>query len=322
MDLLTKISNVAAAAHAPFLSAASPELLNLDGFTKLGAPRDLAAIFEQTEYVKWRSFRESDDSRYVGLCLPRMLIREPYGKGFKSVDTFQYEEGVDGSSHDKYLWANAAYALGARLTDAFARHGWTVAIRGVQGGGLVEGLPAHTFRSTDGDIALKCPTEVAIDDRREKELGDLGFIPLVHCRGRDFAAFFSINSAQKPKVFNKDEATASARLSSQLPYLFSVCRFAHYLKSIMRDRIGSMMSREDCERELNEWITGYVTPDATALESVKASHPLFQARIDVTEMPGKPGVYRAIAYLRPHFQLDELNVSLRLVAELPAAAKG
>jgi type VI secretion system protein ImpC len=321
MDLLKQISSVAATAHAPFLTAASPELMNLDSFTNIGAPRDMAKIFDSTEFAKWKSFRESEDSRYVGLCLPRILIRLPYGALTKTVDEFQYEEGVDGRNHSRYLWSNAAYALGARLTNAFARHGWTAAIRGVEGGGLVDGLPTHNFRTDEGDIALKCPTEVAITDRREKELADLGFIPLVHCKGRDFAAFFSVQSAQKPKKYDKDAANASARLSAQLPYILAVSRFAHYLKVMMRDKIGSFKSRSDCERELNQWITQYVTPDDNALPSVKASHPLRDARIEVTEVAGKPGAYRAVAFLKPHFQLDELAVSLRLVADLPQSAR-
>jgi type VI secretion system protein ImpC len=321
MDLLKQISSVAAAAHAPFLTAASPDMLNLKSFTNVGAPRDIAKIFDSTEYAKWKSFRESEDSRYVGLCLPRVLMRLPYGAETKPVDAFQYEEGVDGRDHSKYLWGNAAYALGARLTNAFARHGWTAAIRGVEGGGLVEGLPTHNFRTDEGDPALKCPTEVAITDRREKELADQGFIPLVHCKDRDFAAFFSVQSAQKPKKYDKDAANASARLSAQLPYILAVSRFAHYLKVMMRDKIGSFKSRSDCERELNQWITQYVTPDDNALPSVKASHPLRDARIEVAEVAGKPGVYRAVAFLKPHFQLDELAVSLRLVADLPPSAR-
>jgi type VI secretion system protein ImpC len=321
IDLLKQISGVAAAAHAPFLTAASPDLLSLDSFTELNAPRDLAKKFDTVEYAKWHSFRDSDDSRYVGLCLPRVLMRMPYGAASKPIDAFRYEEGVDGKDHSKYLWGNAAYALGARLTNAFARHGWTAAIRGVENGGLVEGLPTHTFAGVEGETQLKCPTEVIIPDRREKELADLGFIPLMHCKGRDFAAFFSVQSAQKPKKYDKEAANANARLSAQLPYIFAVSRFAHYLKVMMRDKIGSYQSRSDCERELNQWITQYVTPDDNALPSVKASHPLRDARIEVSEVPGKPGAYRAVAFLKPHFQLDELAVSLRLVADLPQSAR-
>jgi type VI secretion system protein ImpC len=318
IELLEKISQTAAGAHAPFLSAASPEFFNLESYATLDAPRDLSKVFDSTEYAKWKSFRQSEDSRYVGLTAPRMLLRLPYGKNTKTVDAFQYEEAVDGTEHNKYLWGNAAYALGTRLTNAFALYGWCAAIRGVEGGGLVEGLPVHNFYTDDGDLAMKCPTEVQITDRREKEMADQGFIPLVHSKNNDFAAFFSVQSCQKPKLYDKDAANANARLSTQLPYIFAVSRFAHYLKAMMRDKLGSFMSRENCERFLNQWIQNYVTPDDTALPSVKASHPLREARIDVAEVPGKPGVYRATAFLRPHFQLDELSVGLRLVADLPA----
>jgi type VI secretion system protein ImpC len=321
MELLEKISQVAAAAHAPFLSAASPELLNLDSFTNLGAPRDLGKIFDSTEYAKWKSFRQSDDSRYVALTLPHILMRLPYGKDTKPIEGFNYEEGVDGTDHSKYLWGNAAYALAARLTEAFANYGWCAAIRGVEGGGLVEGLPTHTFRTDEGDVALKCPTEVAITDRREKELADQGFVPLVHCKGTDYAAFFSVQSCQKPKQYDSEAANANARLSAQLPYLLAVCRFAHYMKSMMRDKIGSFTSRSETERFLNKWIMQYVTEDDRASQITKAQYPLREARVEVTEVPGKPGAYRAVAFLRPHFQLEELTVSLRLVAELPQSAR-
>ncbi len=321
IELLEKVAQVAASAHAPFLTAASSELLNLPSYTELGSPRDLGKIFDTTEYAKWKSFRQSEDSRYVGLCLPHILMRLPYGKDTKPVEAFNYEEGVDGTDHSKYLWGNAAYALGARLTDAFAKFGWCAAIRGVEGGGLVEGLPAHTFRTDEGDVALKCPTEIAITDRREKELADQGFIPLVHCKGTDYAAFFSVQSAQKPKIYDKEAATANARLSAQLPYILAMSRFAHYLKAMMRDKIGSFMSRNDCQRFLNTWISQYVCADDNATQSVKAQLPLREANIEVMEVAGKPGVYRAVAFLKPHFQLDELSVSLRLVAELPPSAR-
>jgi type VI secretion system protein ImpC len=322
IELMEKMSQVAAAAFAPFLTAASAELLNMESYTNLDSPRDLAKIFDTTEYAKWKSFRQSDDSRYLGLALPHILMRLPYGKGNKEIEAFSYEEGVDGSDHSKYLWGNAAYALGARLTQSFALYGWCASIRGVEGGGLVEGLPAHTFRTDQGDVALKCPTEIAITDRREKELADLGLIPLVHCKGTDYAAFFSVQSAQKAKMYDTEAANANARLSAQLPYILAVSRFAHYMKSIMRDKIGSFMSRSDTERFLNRWIMQYVTEDDNAAPATKAQYPLREARVDVSEVPGKPGVYRAIAFLRPHFQLDELTISLRLVAELPKSARG
>ncbi|MGA2433846.1 MAG: type VI secretion system contractile sheath large subunit [Bryobacteraceae bacterium] len=322
IELLEKMSQVAAAAHAPFLTAASPDLINMESFTNLDQPRDMAKIFDTTEFAKWRGFRQSDDARYVGLCLPHVLMRLPYGRDTSPVEAFSYEEGVDGTDHSKYLWGNAAYALAARLTQSFASYGWCASIRGVEGGGLVEGLPAHTFRTDEGDVALKCPTEIAITDRREKELADQGLIPLVHCKGTDYAAFFSAQSTQKPKTYDKEAANANARLSAQLPYILAVSRFAHYLKTIMRDKVGSFMSRTDCERFLSQWIMQYVTEDDNASPATKSQYPLREARVEVAEVPGKPGVYRAIAFLRPHFQLDELTVSLRLVAELPPSTRG
>ena len=321
LALLEKVSNVAAAAHAPFISAAAPGLLGLESFTDLPNPRDLAKKFETPDYAKWKSFRESEDSRYVGLTLPHVLMRLPYGPDTVPVEAFNFKEDVDGTDHSKYLWGNAAYAMGARLTDAFAKYGWTAAIRGVEGGGRVDGLPTHTFRTDEGEIALKCPTEIAITDRREKELSDLGFIPLVHCKGTDFAAFFGAQSCQKAKKYDTDAANANARLSTQLQYLLAMSRFAHYLKSIMRDKIGSFMTRKDCEDFLNRWISKYVVSTEDAGQEIKAKFPLKEARVEVAEVAGKPGVYRAIAFLKPHFQLDELTVSLRLVAELPPPAK-
>jgi type VI secretion system protein ImpC len=322
IELLEKISNVAAAAHAPFFTSAGAEMLNLDSYANLGQPRDIAKIYDSSEFAKWKSFRESEDSRYVGLCLPHILMRLPYGKDTRPVEGFNYEEHVDGTEHNKYLWGNAAYAMGTRLTSAFANYGWCTTIRGVEGGGLVEGLPAHTFRTDEGDVALKCPTEIAITDRREKELADNGFIPLVHCKGTDYAAFFSVQSAQKPKLYNKEDANANSRLSAQMPYIMAVSRFAHYLKSMMRDKIGSFMSRDQCEKFLNTWIQQYVIAQDDASQALKAKNPLREARVEVVDVPGKPGAYRAVAFLRPHFQLDELGVSLRLVADLPPPAAG
>ena len=321
LALLESISGVAATAHAPFLSAASSEMFGWDEFHEMTEVRDISKIFDRTEYAKWRSFRESEDSRYVGLTLPHVLGRVPYGAATKPTETFNFEEDVDGTDHKKYLWSNAAYALGTRLTEAFSMHGWCVAIRGVEGGGLVDGLPTHTFETDEGEVAMKCPTEVAITDRREKEFSDNGFIPLVHCKGTDYAAFFATQSANKAKKYDTDSANANARLSSQLQYIFAVSRFAHYLKSMMRDKIGSFMSRQEAQIFLNRWISKYVLENDVAPAAQKAKYPLREARVDVTEVPGKPGVYRAVAFLRPHFQLDELSVSLRLVAELPPPAK-
>jgi len=321
MALLEKIAGVAATAHAPFISAASPELFGWDEYSQMTDVRDVSKIFDRTEFVKWRSFRESEDSRYVGLTMPRVLGREPYGAATRPIENFNFEEDVTGKDHSKYLWSNAAYAMGTRLTEAFSMHGWCVAIRGVEGGGLVDGLPTHTFETDEGEVALKCPTEVAITDRREKEFADNGFIPLVHCKNTDYAAFFATQSANKAKKYDTDSANANARLSTQLQYIFAVSRFAHYLKAMMRDKIGSFMSREEAQNFLNSWINNYVLDSDVATQNAKASRPLREARIDVAEVPGKPGAYRAIAFLRPHFQLDELSVSLRLVADLPAPAK-
>jgi type VI secretion system protein ImpC len=321
LSLLEKISNVAASANAPFISAASPQLFGWDSFTQLAEVRDLAKIFDRTEYAKWRSFRESEDSRYVGLTLPHTLMRLPYGRETVPTETFNFEEDVDGTDHRKYLWGNAAYSFGTRLTDAFAKYHWCAAIRGVEGGGLVQGLPTHTFKTDQGDVALKCPTEIAITDRREKEFSDLGFIPLVHCKNTDYAAFFGAQSSQKAAKYDTDFANANARLSTQLQYIMAVSRFAHYLKAMMRDKIGAFMTRQNCEDFLNRWISNYVLLDDNAGQELKAQYPLREARIDVSEVAGKPGVYKAVAFLKPHFQLDELTVSLRLVAELPPAAQ-
>ena len=298
----------------------SPLLFDMDSFTELKVPRDLAKSFESTELIKWRSFRESEDSRYVALALPHILLRLPYGPKTVPVDEFNFVEDVDGKDNSRYLWGNAAYALGQRITNAFSLYKWTAAIRGVEGGGIVEGLPAHTFQTDEGDIALKCPTEIAITDRREKELNDLGFITLVHCKNTDYAAFFGGQTANKPKVYNTPQATANAKLSSQLPYILAASRFAHYIKVIMRDKIGSFMTRGNVESFLNRWVVDYVLLNDNAPQSSKASYPLREARVDVFDIPGKPGCYKAVVFLRPHFQLDELTASIRLVAELPPPA--
>ncbi|HSM04754.1 MAG TPA: type VI secretion system contractile sheath large subunit [Longimicrobiales bacterium] len=321
IELLEKVSQVAAAAHAPFITGASHEMFGLESFTQLSQPRDLGKVFDTTEYAKWKAFRNTEDSRYVALALPRMLLRDPYGSATVPIESFNYEEGVTGNDHGSYLWGNAAWALGARVSQSFAKHKWCATIRGVESGGLVEGLPVHNFQTDGGDIAMKCPTETQITDRREKELADQGFAPLVHCKGTPNAAFFSVQSAQKPKVYDSDAATANARLSAQLPYIFAVSRFAHYLKSMMRDKIGGYTSRAEVEQYLNRWIQNYVlgTPDASFEQ--KAKRPLAEARIEVIEVPGNAGAFRAVAFLKPHFQLDELDVSMRLVADLPAPTK-
>ncbi|MCB1951498.1 MAG: type VI secretion system contractile sheath large subunit [Rhodocyclaceae bacterium] len=323
MYFIEQMSHVAAAAHAPFVTAASPELFGLDSFTDLGKPRDLSKVFDTVEYAKWKSFRDAEDSRYVGLAMPRFLGRLPYNPidGI-TTEGFNFVEEVDGADHSKYLWCNAAFAFGARLTNAFENYGWCAAIRGVEGGGLVEDLPTHTFRTDEGEIALKCPTEIAITDRREKELSDLGFIPLVHCKNTDFAAFFGAQSAQKAKKYDTDSANANATLSAQLQYIFAVSRIAHYMKAMMRDKIGSFASSANVESYIQRWIDQYVTADDSASQETKAQFPLREASIEVSEVAGRPGVYRAVSFIRPHFQLDELSVSLRLVAELPQSSKG
>lgn len=322
LQLLEEISHVAGAAHAPFISAAGAGMFGLDSFTDLSRPRDLAKVFDTTEYAKWKSFRGTEDSRYVALTMPHVLGRLPYGANTVPVEAFNYAEDVSGKEHNKYLWVNAAYSLGTRLTNAYAKYGWCTAIRGVEGGGMVEGLPTHTFSTDDGEVALKCPTEIAITDRREKELADLGFVPLVHCKGTDYAAFFSTQSAQKAKEYDTDAANANARLSAQIQYLMASSRFAHYLKSMMRDKVGSFASRGDVQTFLNRWINGYVLGSDDAGQEMKAKFPLREARIDVTEVPGKPGYYRAVAFLKPHFQLEGLTASLRMVADLPPPANG
>lgn len=321
IELLEKVAEVAAASHAPFVTGASHEMFNLESYADIDQPRDIAKVFDSTEYAKWKAFRNSEDSRYVALTLPRMLLREPFGSSTVPIESFGYEEDVDGTDHDKYLWGNAAWALAARVTDAFAQYGWCATIRGVESGGLVEGLPVHNFQTDEGDVAMKCPTEAPITDRREKELADQGFVPLVHCKGTPNAAFFSVQSTQKPKKYQSDAASANARISAQLPYIFAVSRFAHYLKSMMRDKIGGYSSKAEIHRFLNNWIMNYVVGSDDAQMSVKAKRPLREARVDVEEVPGKPGAYRAVAFLRPHFQLDELGVAMRLVADLPEPAK-
>ncbi|MCP4298700.1 MAG: type VI secretion system contractile sheath large subunit [Proteobacteria bacterium] len=320
MVLLTKISNVAAAAHAPFIAAADPKLFDLESFTTLGAPNDLSKLFESAELAKWRGFRQSEDSRFVSLVLPHILLRSPYDPEKNPVDGLNFTEHVDGKDHSSYLWGNAAYALGSRITGAFSKHKWCAAIRGVEGGGLVEGLPTHNFLTDEGDIALKCPTEISITDRREKELNDLGFISLIHCKGTDYAAFFGGQTTNNPKQYVNDNANINSKISSMLPYILASSRFAHYLKVIMRDKIGSFTTKGQISTYLNSWISNYVLLDDEAGQEAKAKYPLREGRVDVVEVPGKVGVYKAVVFLRPHFQLEELSTSIRLVAELPAPA--
>ncbi len=324
IDLLGKMSNVAAAAFAPFISAASPKLMGFDGWTELTKPRDLEKIFDTVEYTKWKSFRDSEDARFVCLTMPRTLARLPYGQNTKPVEEFSYEEvelDKKGKSvavaHDNYCWMNSAYVLGARMTDAFSKYGWCTAIRGAEGGGKVEGLPAHIFQADDGDMDLKCPTEIAITDRREAELSKLGFLPLCHYKNTDYSVFFGAQTAQKPKKYDRPEATANAAISARLPYIMATARFAHYLKVIARDKIGSFMEVEDCQAWLDRWIHNYVSADPKPSQDAKARYPLREAKVEVKEVPGQPGVYNAVAWMRPWLQLEELTTSLRMVARIP-----
>ncbi|MGC6231906.1 type VI secretion system contractile sheath large subunit [Hafnia paralvei] len=316
--LLEQISHVAAAAHAPFLSAANAGMFALSHYTELPRPRDLGKLFDTSDYARWKSFRQTDDARYVGLTLPRIVGRLPYGSKTVPVELFNFEEQIREDNHGaSYLWINAAYELAGRMVEAFEEYGWCAAIRGVEGGGLVKSLPAYNYTSQTGERVMQCPTEVAISDRREKELAELGFIPLVYCKGTDYAAFFAVQSVNKPRKYDSDLANANAKLSSQLQYILTTSRFAHYLKAIVRDKVGSFMSRTECQTYLQGWINQYVVGSDNVGPQIKASHPLREARVEVLDVPGSPGKYRAVAYLRPHFQLEGLSLSLRLVAELP-----
>ena len=321
MSLLSNMTKVAASAHAPFIAAAAPGLFGLDGFDKLAKPRDLSQLFESPEMAQWVEFRGSEDSRYVALALPHILLRLPYGKDARPAEGLRYEEtvtGPDGPDHNAFLWGNAAYALAERITHSFALYHWTAAIRGVEGGGLVDGLPVFTYRDDADLVNMICPTEVSITDRREKELNDLGFIALCNCKGTGQAAFFGGQTANLPRQYISDEANANAKLSAMLPYILAASRFAHYIKVIMRKKIGAFLTRGNIEAYLNSWIAQYVLLDDNASQEVKASYPLRAAQITVTDVPGSPGSYKATVFIKPHFQLEELTTSIRLVADLPA----
>lgn len=320
IELLEKVSNVAAAAHAPMIAAAHSRMFDMDTFAHLSEPRDLSKVFESTEMAKWRTFRMTEDSRYVALVLPRVLMRLPYGPDTLPVDGMNFVEVVDGLGATDFCWGNAAFAYAQKIGKSFSAFNWPAAIRGVEGGGLVDGLPAYTFKTPDGDLALKCPSETTITDRREKELSDLGFLALCHCKGSDYAVFFGGQTTQKPKLYNTDEANSNAALSARLPYLLAASRFAHYVKAMMRDKIGSFLTKDNVSQYLNNWISGYVLLNDTASQDLKAKYPLREARVDVYDVPGKPGSYKATIFLRPHFQLEELTASIRLVATLPPPA--
>ncbi len=317
--ILAGMGQIAAAAHAPFIAATSPALMNMDSWQQLGDPRDLTKIFQTPEYAPWRSLRESEDSRFVALTMPRFLARLPYGAKTDPVDEFEFEEDTEGADHNKYCWSNSAFAMGVNVNRAFKMYGWCSRIRGVESGGMVEGLPCHTFPTDDGGMDMKCPTEIAITDRREAELAKNGLVPLSHWKNTDYAVFIGAQSLHKPAEYDDPDATANDNLGSRLPYIFASCRFAHYLKCIVRDKIGSFKERDDMERYLNDWIMNYVEPDPhNATEDAKARRPLAAAEVTVAEVEGNPGYYAAKFFLRPHYQLEGLSASLRLVSKLPS----
>jgi type VI secretion system protein ImpC len=322
VQILDGMAKIAASAHAPFISAADPGLMNMDTWQELGNPRDLTKILQTAEYAPWRSLRDSDDSRYIGLTMPRFLSRLPYGAKTDPLEEFDFEEDIEGADHSKYCWANSAFAMAVNINRAFKFFGWCSRIRGAESGGMVEGLPCHTFPTDDGGVDMKCPTEIAITDRREAELAKNGLMPLSHWKNTDYSVFVGAQSLHKPAEYDDPDATANANLGARLPYLFAICRFAHYLKCIVRDKVGSFMERADMEKWLNNWITQYVTTDPSASESVKARYPLSAAEVVVEDIEGNPGYYSAKFYLRPHYQLEGLTVSLRLVSKLPSAKGG
>ena len=319
IELLTAMSKISAAAHAPFIAGAAPSVLQMESWQELANPRDLTKITSNLDHAAWNSLRATEDSRYIGLAMPRFLARLPYGAKTNPVDEFDFEEQTDGADHKKYVWNNAAYAMAVNINRSFKYYGWCTMIRGVESGGTVEDLPAHTFPTDDGGFDMKCPTEIAISDRREAELAKAGFIPLVHRKNTDHATFIGAQSLQKPQEYMDPDATANANLSARLPYLFASSRFAHYLKCIVRDKIGSFKEREDMQRWLNEWIMHYVDADpANSSQETKARRPLAAAEVVVEEVEDNPGYYSAKFFLRPHFQLEGLTVSLRLVTKLPS----
>jgi type VI secretion system protein ImpC len=320
VELLGELSKTCAAAHTPFIGGASPTVMQMNSWQELANPRDLTKIFLTPEYAAWRSLRESEDSRYIGLAMPRFLARLPYGAKTSPVEEFDFEEDTGAADHTKYAWANSAYAMATNITRSFKLYGWCSRIRGIESGGAVEGLPVHTFPTDDGGVDMKCPTEIAITDRREAELAKNGFMPLLHRKNSDFAAFIGAQSLQKPFEYDDPDATANANLSARLPYLFACCRFAHYLKCIVRDKVGSFKERSDMQAWLQNWIMNYVDGDpAHSSETTKAQKPLAAAEVQVEEVEGNPGYYTSKFFLRPHYQLEGLTVSLRLVSKLPSA---
>ena len=319
VELLGQMAQIASGAHAPFIAGAAPALMGMDSWQELANPRDLSKIFAAPDYAAWRSLREADDAKYVGLAMPRFLARLPYGAKTNPVEEFDFEEETGGGIHTKYAWANSAYAMAVNINRSFKLYGWCSSIRGVESGGAVEGLPVHTFPSDDGGVDMKCPTEIAISDRREAELANSGMMPLIHRKNTDVAAFIGAQSLQKPFEYQDPDATANARLAARLPYLFASCRFAHYLKCMVRDKVGSFKERADMERFLGDWIQQYVVANpATVGDEIKAKRPLSAAEVKVEDVEGNPGYYSAKFYLRPHYQLEGVTVTLSLVSKLPS----
>jgi type VI secretion system protein ImpC len=319
VELLRGMAQVAAASHAPFIAAAAPGLLGMDGWGELANPRDLAKIYSTPDYAAWRSLRDSEDAKYVALTMPRTLSRLPYGAKTDPVEEFDFEEDTSGADSTKYTWQNAAYAMGVNINRSFKQYGWCTRIRGVESGGTVDNLPAHVFPTDDGGVDMKCPTEIAITDRRSAELDKMGLMPVVHRKNSDMAAFIGAQSLARPEEYDDPDATANAALSARLPYMFACSRFAHYLKCIVRDKIGSFSTREQMQDWLTRWILNYVDGDpVNSNEETKARKPLAAAQVVVEEVEGNPGYYTSKFYLKPHYQLEGLTVSLRLVARLPS----
>ncbi|NOS87180.1 MAG: type VI secretion system contractile sheath large subunit [Methylococcaceae bacterium] len=323
VELLAQIAQISAASHAPFIAGVAPTTLGMDSWGELANPRDLTKIFSTPDYAAWRSLRASDDARYIGLAMPRFLSRLPYGAKTDPVEEFDFEEDTEAANSKNYTWTNAAYAMATNINRSFKLYGWCSRIRGIESGGAVENLPVHSFPTDDGGVDMKCPTEIAISDRREAELAKAGFMPLIHKKNSDFAAFIGAQSLQQPAEYDDPDASANANLAARLPYLFATCRFAHYLKCIVRDKVGSFKEKEDMQRWLNDWILNYVDGNpAHSSETIKAQKPLAAAEVVVEEVEGNPGYYSSKFFLRPHYQLEGLTVSLRLVSKLPSAKGG
>lgn len=316
--LLRNISKVAAAAHMPFVGSVGPAFFGKDTMEEVAAIKDIGNYFDRAEYIKWKAFRDSDDARYIGLTMPRVLGRLPYGPDTIPVRSFNYIESVKGPDHAKYLWTNASFAFAANMVKSFITNGWCVQIRGPQSGGAVTELPIHLYDLGTGN-QVKIPSEVMIPETREFEFANLGFIPLSYYKNRDYACFFSANSAQKPALYDTPDATANSRINARLPYIFLLSRIAHYLKLIQRENIGTTKDRRLLELELNKWIGGLVTEMADPGDDLQASHPLRDAKVTVEDIEDNPGFFRVKLYAVPHFQVEGMDVNLSLVSQMPKA---